>query len=217
MLRFQLFGFPVRIEWTFWILCLILGMSFLQQPGSEALGKFVLLAAIVTGSILVHELGHAYARKQCGAPYSELILHNFGGLCTGPGQFSRGQTIWIAGAGPLASITLGCLAGLLVFTPGASENIWLKFFVAQMIWVNIGWAILNLLPIFPLDGGQIAAAAAGPQHYRTVLWVGVVLAGLIAVVVLALISRRSLFSAVLFGMLAYSNWQRLKGNSGAVF
>jgi len=49
------------------------------------------------------------------------------------------------------------------------------------------------------------------------LWVGVVLAGLIAVLVLALIGRRSLFSAVLFGMLAYSNWQRLKGNSGALF
>ncbi len=215
MLRFQLFGFPVRIEWTFWILCLILGMSYLQEPGSEALGKFVFLAAIVTGSILVHELGHAYARKQCGAPYSELILHNFGGLCTGPGHFTRGQTIWIAGAGPLASITLGCLAWLLIFTPGASEGTWVKFFVFQMIWVNIGWAIINLLPIFPLDGGQIAAAAAGPRHYRTVLWVGVVLAALLAI--LALVGTGSLLSTVLFGMLAYSNWQRLQGQSGSLF
>lgn len=183
-------------------------MNFLKQPGPSGIGSFLIMTAVVFGSIIWHELGHAWARKKSGSPYSEITLHGFGGLCSGPGQFSRSQGIFIAAAGPAASILLGAATWLLLFTPAAG-NPWIQFFIGQMLWVNIGWAILNLLPIFPLDGGQIFAGIAGPKNQKMVFIVGCVLAGALAIA--GLVFSGNLFMAVLFGMLAYSNWQRWKG------
>ncbi|MEM9283282.1 MAG: site-2 protease family protein [Verrucomicrobiota bacterium] len=211
MLTFKLFGYPVRVQWLFWLLCLFLGMNFLQRPGPEGIGLFLIMTAVVFGSIIWHELGHAWARKKSGAPYSEIMLHGFGGLCSGPGQFTRGQSIFIAAAGPAASLLLGAATWAFSLSP-AEANPWIRFFIAQMLWVNVGWAILNLLPIYPLDGGQIFYGIAGPRNQRTVFIVGMILAGLLAIAGLAL--RGSLFMAVLFGLLAYSNWQRLQGQQG---
>lgn len=211
MLQFRLFDYPVRIEWMFWVLCVLLGMNYLQESDPSGLGKFVLMTAVVLGSILWHELGHAWARKRSGAPWSEIILYGFGGLCGGPGHFTRGQSIAIAAAGPAASLLLGGLTWLLVFTPGI-RNEWVAFFVGQMLWVNVGWAILNLLPILPLDGGRIFEGIVGPRHAALVPKVGFVLA--IAIAVLGLVAGL-LFSAVIFGMLAHGNWQRMRGVGAA--
>jgi len=219
MLTFRLLGFPVRIEVMFWILCVVLGMPFLQQDGPKGLGRFAIMTAVVIGSILWHELGHAWARKRSGAPYSEITLYGFGGLCSGPGpsgrgRFTRTESIFIAAAGPLASIVLGGLTWLLVLTPGIADE-WLGFFVAQMLWVNIGWAILNLLPILPLDGGHIFAGIVGPKSASIVPKVGFVLAILMAVA--GLLVRGSIYTAVMFGLLAHSNWQRMRGMGTGMF
>lgn len=207
MLSFRLFGFPVRIEWMFWLLCVFLGMPFLQQDGPKALGQFVIMTAIVLVSILWHELGHAWARKHFRAPRSEILLYGFGGLCSGPGEFTRWESVIIAAAGPVASLLLGGLTLLIGFTPGMRDP-WVNFFVGQMLWVNVGWAILNLLPILPLDGGQIFAGLMPDRHRALVPKVGFVLALVIAV--LGLISG-IFFTAVMFGLLAHGNWQRMKG------
>lgn len=214
MLSFRVFGFPVRIEWMFWLLCLVLGMRFLEQDGPQGIGQFLLMTAVVLGSILWHELGHAWARKRSGAPYSEITLYGFGGLCSGPGRFTRGQSIFIAAAGPAASLALGALTYLIVFAPGAADP-WVRFFIGQMLWVNVGWAILNLLPILPLDGGHILAGIVGPRHALTVFRVSFVLAIVMAIV--GLVIWQSLFTAVMFGMLAHSNWQRMRGTGARFF
>lgn len=213
MLSFRLFGFPVRVQWIFWVLCLILGMNYLQSGGPEGIISALIVAAIVFGSILWHELGHAWARKKSGAPYSEITLHGFGGLCSGPGSFTRGQSIFIAAAGPAASLLLGGLTILLSPFLVSNANEYLKVFLFWMLWVNIGWAILNLLPIFPLDGGQIFAGLAGPQNIKIVLWVGLILAAVLAVASFAV--AKQLFMAILFGLLAYGNWQRLQGQQSS--
>ncbi len=209
MLSFRLFGYPVRIEWMFWLLCVLLGRNYLTQAGPEGLGRFAILTVVVLGSILWHELGHAWARKRSGAPWSEIILHGFGGLCGGPGYFTRGQSVFIAAAGPAASLLLGGLAWLLVLTPGIRDE-WVAFFVGWMLWVNVGWAILNLLPILPLDGGHIFEGVAGPRHLSLVLKVSFVLA--LAMVGLGLWTG-NLFAAIMFGFIAHSNWQRMSGRA----
>lgn len=207
MIRFRLFGFPVQVQPFFWLLCLLLGMNELQRGGADGVGRFLLLAAIVFGSILIHELGHALARRQSGAPHSEITLHGFGGICSGPGQFTRGQSIFISAAGPLASIALGAVVWIFASTVGTSDP-WIRFAVGWLLWVNIGWAILNLLPIYPLDGGQIFAGIAGPRNLRLVVWTGLILSVIFAVVGL---TRGLLFMGILFGLLAWGNWQRLQG------
>lgn len=219
MLTFSLFGFPVRIQWMFWLLCVFLGMGFLQQDGPEALGRFLLMTAVVLGSILWHELGHAWARKRFGAPFSEITLHGFGGLCGGPGpsgrgQFTRWESVFIAAAGPAASLALGAVTWLIVFTPGMAQE-WVRFFVGLMLWVNVGWAILNLLPIVPLDGGRIFEGLVGPRQNALVPKVGFVLA--LAMAAVGLMYLGSVFMAVMFGLLAYSNWERMRGRRSAFF
>lgn len=212
MLSFRLFGFPVRVQWIFWVLCLILGMNYLQSGGPDGVIKALIVAAIVFGSILWHELGHAWARKKSGAPYSEIMLHGFGGVCSGPGSFTRGQSIFIAAAGPASSLALGFITFLAVIAAGDAAP-WMQFFAGWMLWVNIGWAILNLLPIFPLDGGQIFAGIAGPRNLKLVLWVGLILSTTLAVA--GLLVTKQFFMAILFGMLAFGNWQRLQGKQSS--
>lgn len=207
MFSFRLFGFPVRIEWMFWLLCVLLGIPFLQQEGPEGLGRFVLMTAVVLGSILWHELGHAWARKRFRAPWSEIMLYGFGGVCSGPGRFTRWESVMIAAAGPAASLLLGGVTYLIVFTPGMQDP-WVRFFVGQMLWVNIGWAIFNLLPILPLDGGHIFDGLVPDRHRSIVPKVGFILALVMAV--LGLLGQ-NFFMAVMFGLLAQGNWQRMKG------
>lgn len=209
MLRFRLFGFPVVIQPFFWILCVLLGLGYLQAGGTDGVGRFVLMSLIVLGSILWHELGHAWARKKSGAPHSEIMLHGFGGVCGGPGQFTRVQSVFIAAAGPGASLLLGAVVWAAALGSGAAAaNEWAQFALFWLLWVNVGWAILNLLPIYPLDGGQILAGIAGPSRRRGVIWVGLVLA--VGIAILGGVYGQ-IWIAILFGLLAWGNWQQLQG------
>jgi Zn-dependent protease len=208
MLSFQLLGFPVRIEWMFWILCAILGMGFLEMAGPQGLGMFLIMTAVVLGSILWHELGHAMARRHFGQPDSEIILHSLGGVCTGPGWFTRWETVAISAAGPAAGFLLGGVTWLVVFTPGIADP-WIRFFVDQMLWVNIGWSIFNLFPILPLDGGRIFEALVPDRHRRIVPKVGFILALILAAA--GLLVYESLFMAMMCGLLAHGNWRRMQG------
>lgn len=213
MLSFRLFGYPVRIEWMFWVLCVVLGMPFLQREGPEALGQFFVLSLVVMGSILWHELGHAWARRRCGSPYSEITLYGFGGLCSGPGRFTRHQSMFVSAAGPGASLLLGGAVWMLTLTPAIAEP-WTRFFVAQMLWVNVGWALLNLLPVIPLDGGRIFEAAVAHRSPGLAPRVGFGVA--LAIAILGLLSGQ-IFLAVMFGLLAHGNYQRMRGLGGGFF
>lgn len=212
MLHFRLFGFPVQVHWMFWLLCLFLGMPLLNQDGPVGLGRFVMMTAVVFGSIIWHELGHAWARKKYGAPYSDITLHGMGGLCSGPGQFTRWESVFIAAAGPAASLLLGAVTFLLVYTPGVKDP-WLGFFIGQMLWVNVGWAIFNLLPILPLDGGHILRGLLVGKYSHLVPKVGFALAVIVAIIGLLLL--KSIFMAVIFGFFAHSNWQLMQGRRSA--
>ncbi|NNE92851.1 MAG: hypothetical protein HKN23_14500 [Verrucomicrobiales bacterium] len=221
MLRFNLFGYPVRVHWMFWILCIILGMGYLQQRDRQGPISFLIVTAVVFGSILWHELGHAWARKRCGANYSEIELHGMGGLCGGPGYLTRKQSMFVSAMGPAASMLLGAVIFPLKFTPGMDwvmdptnpgfavrQNISFAVFVNHMIWVNIGWALLNLLPVMPLDGGQIFNAFMANKNPALVPRVGMIVAGIVAILGLLAVQ---LWMAFIFGFLAYQNYRRMQG------
>ncbi|MDF1753519.1 MAG: site-2 protease family protein [Verrucomicrobiales bacterium] len=208
MINFRLLGYPVRIEWMFWLICGVLGMNLLKVPGQEGIIMMMIWVGVVFFSILWHEFGHAFARKKFREPYSEIVLHGFGGYCAGPGNFTRQEQMFVSFAGPLASFILGGIVyfGFKMF--GVAHPM-VGFFIAQMLWVNIGWAIINLLPVYPLDGGQIFAAYMSNKKPSIVPIVGMVVAG--AVAAYGLIFMNSLWMAILFGMLAFQNWQRSQG------
>ena len=87
--------------------------------------------------------------------------------------------------------------------------------VGVFLWVNFFWGMLNLLPIYPLDGGQIARELLVLHD----AWAGIknsLLLSLLAAGALALwgFSKGDLYIGLLFGSLAYSNWEVLQQISG---
>ncbi|MFN5708845.1 MAG: metalloprotease [Planctomycetota bacterium] len=127
-LRFQIFGFPVRVHPAFFLMPLILGGSLLQgdNPGSTGV-NFLVLTAVFFVAILVHELGHAFAMRYFGESAS-IVLYWMGGLAIpNMGRWNAGRArprtpysqLIISAAGPLAGILLGLvLVAVLVAMGG---------------------------------------------------------------------------------------------------
>ena len=149
---FGLFGFPVRIEWTFWMVTLLMGA--MRQPGTLYVAEWTVVVLV---SILIHELGHAL----CSAWYGmkpEIKLYGMGGLTTftPPEPMPPSKNILIDLGGPIAGFLF---AGLIVVAalmlPGWRQSEFGKVVFFDLLWVNVGWGLLNLLPVWPLDGGQV--------------------------------------------------------------
>jgi stage IV sporulation protein FB len=114
--HFRLFGFPVRVSPWFWVMALLLGVSGGPADPVETL----LWVGVVFFSILVHELGHAFAQQSYGG-HPRITLHGFGGLaiCEDCDRSPRSQ-ILISLAGPLAGF---CLAGLVILILALSRHL----------------------------------------------------------------------------------------------
>jgi membrane-associated protease RseP (regulator of RpoE activity) len=115
---------------------------------------------MVLVGVLLHELGHAFAGRRLGLePWIQ--LHAFGGL-TGwrrPRPLTPVHDIMISASGPAVGIAVGG-ALLAAGLAGVVEGETMRRILEYAIWVNLGWGVLNLLPVLPLDGGHIAASLA---------------------------------------------------------
>ena len=236
-LRFTIAGIPVRVHPLFWLLTLLLGVT-------GDLISLLVWVLVVFVSILVHELGHAFTMRYFGQS-SHIVLHFAGGLAIpdsvqwgsrwanvalGPNQY-----ILISLAGPFAGFLLAGLTILGVLISGGSVGTtWLfgliplpltailpfggrvlGVLVTILLWVNIFWGLINLLPVFPLDGGNVARNILiqyDPLNgVRKSLWVSVITGGLIALA--ALVFLQSIYMALLFGLLAFQSYQSLQGRT----
>lgn len=234
-LNFSVAGIPVRVHPLFWVIALLFGSA------SSDLIQILIWVVVVFLSILVHELGHALAMRRYGLS-SNVILYWGGGL-TVPEQVKWGysnanvslrpnQEIFISLAGPFSGFLVAGLilagvaaAGGEVFVralfgvlPVATAILPINaripnLFVATLLWVNIFWGYINLMPVYPLDGGNVARyllLQADPWNgIRRSLWVSVVTGAIIAV--LGLILRHNVFIALLFGFLAFQSYQSVRG------
>jgi Zn-dependent protease len=161
--HFTIAGIPIRIEWSFWLIAVFLGYG--ERTG-WLLAAWV---AIVLVSILVHELGHAVALRVYHQQ-PRVVLHAFGGLTYGSSSYrSRAQSIVVSAAGPFtAFFLLGVPAYFLQDSIDLRTQYDLYVIAHDVAWVNITWSIVNLLPILPLDGGNIAASIFGRPTARMI-------------------------------------------------
>jgi stage IV sporulation protein FB len=242
-LRFRVFGFPVRVHPWFWVVAVILGLD--RTKGTPP-AELLLAVAVIFVSILVHELGHAFAQRYFGGrPW--ITLYGLGGLasCDDCDRSPRSQ-ILISLAGPVAGFVAALLLLLLIkitgreavlLLPGQdlslSESVpnlvgteflgiavlWeefpsgaVNFVLRKAFFVNIGWGLINLLPIYPLDGGRVSGELFTLQQPRRgivmSLQLSMVAAGAMALI--GVVLWQSLFTALMFGYLAYSNYQTLQ-------
>jgi stage IV sporulation protein FB len=207
MIRFSLFGFPVRIEPFFWVVLVLLGSMGTRGGSREeilAVGLFVVAGFV---SILVHELGHAFAGRRFGA-HSEITLHSFGGYAAfSGGGFTRSQSFLVTAAGPVLQIFLGWVA-YVVFTSGSGLTPAAAHFFLLLALISWVWAGLNLLPVVPLDGGQMLHAALGPERVNLTLWITIITALVSAVMVYKFLG--SLIFPIFLGMFAWKAWKALQ-------
>ncbi len=153
MLSFRVGPFPVTVYPWFFITAVLLG-------GGLGFGwKMLVWIFVVFVSVLVHELGHAVVALAFGGR-PEIRLEGFGGVTFPrlPQPPSAWKQIVLSVAGPVAGLGLGLAAWALgrALPPEAgspSATVLLLFRVT-----SIDWAILNLLPVLPLDGGHVLQA-----------------------------------------------------------
>src|SRR5437667_3515600 len=115
--------------------------------------------------VMLHEYGHALACRQVGGTANQIVLWPLGGVAYVNPPPRPGPTLWSIAAGPLVNLALLPILSLLgmasrSFGWAASMPNAHAFLVAVW-WTNIVLLIFNLLPIYPLDGGQIL---------RSLLW-----------------------------------------------
>jgi Zn-dependent protease len=156
----------------------VLVLLGLPQP-PVFVATWVVIAAV---SVLVHELGHAVAFRAYGIRPS-IVLHGFGGLTSGSGELTGGRRIVISLAGPLTALVLFGVPALVLSASGAVPSGDASVVVHQVVWVNVGWSLLNLLPVLPLDGGQVfldvCDLLTGGRGRRTAEVVSVAVAALV--------------------------------------
>jgi Zn-dependent protease len=194
----------------FWITLALIGGAF-RANSKEALFSMLLFMLAGFISILVHELGHALTAKYFGKRV-EIVLQAFGGYAaySGGGSLSKLQTLAITAAGPAIQILLG--VAVMIPTEsfdGLSEQGEKFFTILYMI--SFLWAILNLLPVLPLDGGRLMETILGPHRIRLTLKISIVVA--IVVAILGLKFTGSILLPMFMGLMAYESYKSLKSIS----
>jgi stage IV sporulation protein FB len=225
-LRFRVFGFPVRVHPLFWLVTALFGDGALRLENGIL---FLLLwIGVVFVSILVHELGHAFAVRHYGSP-CEVLLYALGGLAIFPYAPAPGwRRMAISLAGPAAGFALGGVVYLTdVLFAWSERSLFLAVAYGFLIWVNLAWNLLNLLPIWPLDGGHVCHEALYLAKVKqpdvATFRISLVVSGGLAVFILALALNMvppriaeavpyhpGPFMALWFAVCAFENYQLLQ-------
>ncbi len=173
MIRFSIFGIPVEVQPFFWITMALIGGAF-DADSSAALLYMALFIIAGTISILTHELGHALTIRAFGLPTS-ITLQAFGGFASYPsGILNRKKSFLVTAAGPAIQLVLAFVAYLvLAHVPAIYNNPNSTYFFWTLFAISLFWALINLLPVVPLDGGQLLHAVLGPDRLTMTLWISI--------------------------------------------
>ncbi len=170
----RLFGVPILIHWSVPAGILALTLAFWRyfcgrgfDVGVWRLATVLGLLTVVALLIVMHEMAHALVARFWGIPAQGIYLHVFGGvaLLGAPDgtELKPGQEMAVAAAGPASNVLcfLAALPAAYVIHNRSAAQI-----LAAVAGVNLGMAIFNLLPIWPLDGGQLFRAFLVLIHLR---------------------------------------------------
>ncbi len=240
--HFDLAGIRVRVSAWFWLAAALLGWNICQafaRGDQRAMLQFLgIWIGVVFLSLLVHELGHAFAYRAFGQG-AHVVLYHFGGIAIPELWGRRGhlrpfQRLLVSAAGPIAQLTLAAaivaalkLTGYSVPFPiealGRSLGLdggrgftspFAYVAIDFLLTVNIFWPLLNLVPVPPLDGGQIVRegllSLGVADAYRIAGILGVVAGGAVA---WWGFSRGDQFLGFMFTMLAMSCYQGLSSGT----
>ncbi len=158
----SLFGIPLFLD-PLWFVILGLatlnfGVAYQEWGTIIAWSAGMVMALLLFGSVLLHELGHSLAARSQGIKVNSITLFLFGGIAAIEEESKTpGKAFQVAIAGPLVSIGLFFLLSLAtVIIPDISP---ISVMVGDLARINLILALFNLIPGLPLDGGQVLKAA----------------------------------------------------------
>jgi Zn-dependent protease/CBS domain-containing protein len=165
----RIFGVDIRIDLSFVLLLLFIGFMERTAHATGNPARGTLLVAIIFGSVVLHELGHALVGRHSGVPPRAIILMPIGGVTI----FDEAQPaiipdwkrdIKIAVAGPAVNLLVAAISALIFSQSIPNLQLWSDVYVGSnnlphsLVWVNLWLAAFNLLPAYPLDGGRVLRA-----------------------------------------------------------
>ncbi len=148
------------LHWSWFLIAVYevrMWRSMFSSPVWAAL-LYVGLFVLVT----MHEFGHALACRRVGGWADRIVLWPLGGIAFVSPPPRAGAMLWSIAAGPLVNLLLFPILGFIQHSAGRAG--WMAtnpdaYLVLLWLWrINLGLLLFNLLPIYPLDGGQIVRA-----------------------------------------------------------
>ncbi len=158
---FRVVGIDVYMHWLWF---LVAYLQIVDRPHAySSLGWNVAEYLILFGIVLLHEFGHSFATRQVGGTADTILLWPLGGVAYVRPPPRPGAELWSIAAGPLVNVVLFVLLFAVVQnTPLlATQPRDMQLLVMNVLWINMVLLFFNLLPVYPLDGGQIL---------RSLLW-----------------------------------------------
>lgn len=157
---FRVAGITVFVHWS-WFLVAYIAFQFRASSYTAPVWNVVEYLSLFA-IVLLHEFGHALACRQVGGSADCIVLWPLGGIAYVAPPPRPGAWLWSIAAGPLVNVFLVPVT-LLLYLVGWSAG-WpdqfpdLHHFLVILVCINIGLLVFNMLPIYPLDGGQILQA-----------------------------------------------------------
>ncbi len=160
---FRIKGIDVYLNWS-WFLVALFEIEARKGRYSSVLwnvAEYLALFAIV----LLHEFGHALACRSVGGTADNIMLWPLGGVAYVNPPQRPGATLWSIAAGPLVNVALAVPLAIVWKAVNAlgwrESNPDAYQLIYAILFTNIVLFVFNILPIYPLDGGQIL---------RSLLW-----------------------------------------------
>jgi len=162
-LHWRMFGAEARIRPIFWPSCVLLGLIYYQDRVVGGTGAFCFWIAAVLVSLLAHETSHILVARLFGAR-PRCVLSGLGGQVYGLDERKRWQRVLVLLAGSLGNVLIFGILWLAISerTPlpvaqlGRDWSTFIANGTKMLMMINALWCLLNVLPLWPLDGGRIA-------------------------------------------------------------
>ncbi|MCC7146353.1 MAG: site-2 protease family protein [Phycisphaeraceae bacterium] len=151
-------GVTVYVHWTWFLLA---AMAVELRPAEVTAAVTLVTLMSVFGIVLLHEFGHALACRSVGGRADRIVLWPLGGVAFVQPPARPGALLWSIIAGPLVNLILiPVLTVLLWLSSGNGAGAWHKTRdVLELLWsINLALLVFNMLPVYPLDGGQTLQA-----------------------------------------------------------